>query len=106
MTVATPTAFGEGLPFARSNLGRVRMVPAFIVTGFPAMMGHNENADAGLANRRSNLAQILEQPDFPGDAFHPRPELTPFGQKVIIGIDEEQGRPFLRIAGIRHVALP
>jgi hypothetical protein len=106
MPFAPPCAFGKNLPLARSDLVRVRMVPAFIVAGLPAMVRYDEYPDAGLADRGGDGPQIVEQPDLPGDVFDQRPELAPFGQEIIIGIDEEQGRPFLRIAVMGHFASP
>jgi len=70
------------------------------------MMRDDEYPDAGLADRGRDGPQVVEQPDFPGDAFDQRPELAPLAEEIIIGIDEEQGRPFLRIAVMRHVAAP
>ena len=70
------------------------------------MMRYDEYPDAGRADRCRDGSQVVEQPDFPGDTFDQRPELAAFGQKIIIGIDEEQCRPLLRIVVICHVASP
>ena len=52
------------------------------------MMRHDEDLNAGIADRCGDGSQIVDQADFVGDAFDQRPELAARGQEIIIGIDE------------------
>ena len=69
-------------------------------------MGYDKNLDAGLADRCGNGSQIVQQPDFFGDAFDQRPEVAAIGQEITLGINEEQGRPVPRIATVHHLTSP
>lgn len=82
------------------------MIPVFILAGLPAMMRYDEDLNTGLANRGGDSSQIVEQPDFVGDASNQRPELAAIGQEIIIGIDEEQNCPVLRIVIVHHLTSP
>ena len=42
-----------------------------------------ENPDSGLADRGGNGSQIVEQPDFFGDAFDQRPELAAIAEEIL-----------------------
>jgi len=42
-----------------------------------------EDPDSGLADRGGNGSQIVEQPDFFGDAFDQRPELAAIAEEIL-----------------------
>src|SRR3546814_4522244 len=77
MPLPAPRSLGEGLHLARRDLVGVRMVPAFIVAGLPAMMRHDEHGDPGRSDRGGDRAQIVQQLDLLGDLPDIRPELAP-----------------------------
>lgn len=56
-----------------------------------------------LADCGRDGQQIIEQADFLRDVFDQWPELAAFGQKIIIGIDDEQGRLFLQSATLSMI---
>ena len=70
---------GIGMPFAAPftacevvhvhdfALGRGRVIPVFVVTFFPAMMGYDDHRNVQVAHRAIEFAQVVEQAVLFGD---------------------------------------
>jgi hypothetical protein len=73
-------------------------------------MKHMENRNIGLARCAHDLMQVVQQVDFFGNLFDPRPEFAAFAEKVVIMIHAQHrcdvgfigGYLFLLAFKIRH----
>jgi hypothetical protein len=73
------------------GLPRVELDPdlvLLVLSGLPAMMGHNEYLNMLLSDRLDDDLQVLDQTDLLRDLLHPWPQFAAFGQEIVIRIDE------------------
>ncbi|MNF76921.1 hypothetical protein D3C84_590470 [compost metagenome] len=78
------------------------MVPAFVVTVFPAMVRYDDDRNVEGANRAVERAQVVEQADLLGDRLDQGKDLAAFREEIVVGIDQQIGGPVERIKGVRH----
>ncbi len=92
MPFAAPVADREDLLLIAARHIGAGMIPAFQLTGTPAMMRHDHNLHAHLPGSRRCLAQIVERSDRCRDFGDHGPQFSFWGEEVIVRIDEQERR--------------
>jgi len=54
------------------------------------VVGHDENPEAAAAGSGEHGAHVVEQADAFRHFLCPGPELAPFGQEVVVGVDDQK----------------
>ena len=72
-------------------IGR-RIFPVLVIARLHSVMKHMENGNIGLACRAHDLTQVVQQVNFFGNLFDPRPELAAFAEEVVVMIDAQHRR--------------
>ena len=87
---STPFAAGEGVPAHDVALGRIGVGPVLVVAGFPAAMGRDEHANTRRTHRRGDRTKIVQQAAAFRDGLNPGPDPAALGEKIVVGVDEQQ----------------
>src|SRR6266481_9821508 len=91
MQRTAPRAFGKDLVPCSLKLIRRRILPVLEIARLRAVMKHMENGNIGLACRTHDVTKVVEQINFLGNVFDPRPEFAAFAEEVVVMIDAQHG---------------
>ncbi|MNP48071.1 hypothetical protein D3C76_1421630 [compost metagenome] len=78
------------------------MIPVLVVALFPAPVRYDEHRQVKCADRTVEGAQVVEQPDLPGDRLKQREDLAAFRQKIVVGIDQQVGGSSQGVGRVGH----
>ncbi|MNN74496.1 hypothetical protein D3C81_1907040 [compost metagenome] len=82
------------------------MIPVFVVAFFPAVVGYDDHRNVEPANGAIKRAQVVEQADSRGNGLDQGVDLSAFRQKIVVGVDQQVGRPIKRVGGVGHGGAP
>ena len=90
--VAAPLPSGERMTIHDRDLRRIGIIPVLIVPGLPAPVRDEDGLDPRFPCGGPDRLHVCDQVDLGGDGLDAWPDLAALGQKIIVGIDDEERR--------------
>ena len=87
---AAPAVLRKGLALARRDLRVGRMLPVLVIARLRAVVGHEEDADAGPVRRGGDGAEMIER-YLLGDLASHAARVAALAQEVVVGVDRKDG---------------
>ncbi len=104
--LATPGAVLEGLAHPCRSLDGSNILPGLVVAGTVAMMQCIEDAQLRLPRGFENLQHMRNTIIGFRDSPNAVPDLAPFGDEVVVGIEHQKAGDLLFVCHLCHSSLP